>query len=95
MQSIDTTARDGVVRREWRELAELALTSLATGLVASLVLALAVFIISFEAQAAARHEPSRGSRARSDAPGGKAQAPALPALGRLRAGSRVKPSAMA
>jgi Ca-activated chloride channel family protein len=40
------------MRREWRELGRLALESLATGLFVSLVLALAVFIVSFEARAA-------------------------------------------
>src|SRR5262245_37320247 len=52
MATYDRTASESVMRREWRELGSLALQSLATGLFASLVLGLAVFIISFQAQAA-------------------------------------------
>ena len=51
---------NGVLRREWRQLGRLALESLATGVFVSLVLALAVFIVSFEA----RRRPRRRHRAR-------------------------------
>jgi len=49
--SSDSTRR-GLPRHEWRELARLVLESLAAGMFASLVLALAVFIASAEAYAA-------------------------------------------
>ncbi len=77
MESIDRTAGNGAVRREWRELAGLALASLATGLVASLVLALAVFIISFEAQAAPSGESRQGALLLGDAAGEPVEAPLL------------------
>jgi Ca-activated chloride channel family protein len=49
------------LRREWRQLGRLALESLGTGLFVSLVLALAVFIISVEANAATTGEPGQGT----------------------------------
>ncbi|HQR11371.1 MAG TPA: marine proteobacterial sortase target protein [Casimicrobiaceae bacterium] len=50
-----------VLRREWRTLGRLALESAATGFFVSLVLALAVFIVSFEAHAAGSDAPGRGT----------------------------------
>ncbi len=49
------------LRQEWRQLGRLALESLGTGLFVSLVLALAVFIISVEANAATAGEPGQGT----------------------------------
>lgn len=47
-----TTTGSQVMRREWRALARLLLESCAAGVFASLVLALAVFVVATQAQAA-------------------------------------------
>ena len=56
MSQADRIAAHSVLRSEWRQLGRLALESLGTGLFVSLVLALAVFVISFEARAAGNVE---------------------------------------
>ena len=61
MPHADRTYENGVLRREWRQLGRLVLESLGTGLFVSLVLALAVFIISFEARAAGSGDPGQGT----------------------------------
>jgi Vault protein inter-alpha-trypsin domain len=65
------------MHREWRELGRLALESLATGLFVSLVLALAVFIVSFEAHAAGTGDAGQGALLLGDGSGEKSQAPLL------------------
>src|SRR4029453_7341472 len=67
----------GVLRREWRTLGRLALESLATGLFVSLVLALAVFIVCFEAKAADNGALSQGTLFLREDAGGKTAAPLL------------------
>ena len=67
MPQTDRIEANVVLRREWRQLVRLALESLGTGLFVSLVLALAVFIISFEAKAS---DPPRGT-GRGDAATGR------------------------
>ena len=52
MSSANPLSAHAVLRREWRQLGRLVFDSAITGLVVSIVLALAVFIVSFEAQAA-------------------------------------------
>ncbi len=66
-----------VLRREWRQLGRLALESLGTGLFVSLVLALAVFIISVEARAASSGDPGQGTLLLRDDVGEKSAAPLL------------------
>jgi Ca-activated chloride channel homolog len=61
MPQADRIEGSSVLRREWRQLGRLALESLATGFVVSLVLALAVFVVSFEAKAAGAGDPGRGT----------------------------------
>ena len=53
MANTDRSIDGGVLRREWRGLARLVLESFAAGIVASLALALAVFIVTTPAHAAA------------------------------------------
>ena len=62
---------------EWRQLGRLALESLGTGLFVSLVLALAVFIISVEANAATAGDPGQGTLLLRDDTGERAAAPLL------------------
>ncbi len=69
--------QNGVLRREWRTLGRLALESLATGLFVSLVLALAVFIVSFEAKAAGSGDLGQGTLFLREDEGGKTAAPLL------------------
>ena len=83
MPHADRIEANVMLRREWRQLARLALESLGTGLFVSLVLALAVFIISFEANAAnaansaATADPAQGTLLLREAGGGKLDAPLL------------------
>ncbi len=66
-----------VLRHEWRQLGRLALESLGTGLFVSLVLALAVFIISVEANAASAGDPGQGTLLLRDDAGERSAAPLL------------------
>ena len=77
MSNADRIEGSSVLRREWRQLGRFALESLGTGLFVSLVLALAVFIISFEAKAAGTSEPSQGTLLLREASNGKTAAPLL------------------
>jgi Ca-activated chloride channel family protein len=52
MPAASPLSANAVLRREWRPVGRLLIESAATGLFVSVVLALAVFIVSFEAQAA-------------------------------------------
>jgi Ca-activated chloride channel family protein len=70
MSQADRIAENSVLRGEWRQLARLALESLGTGLFVSLVLALAVFVISFEARAAGGDDPGQGTLLLREARGG-------------------------
>ncbi len=74
MAEADRTMRDGLRKGEWRELGRLVLTSIATGMFASLVLALAVFIVSAPAHAAPT-EGGTGTLTLKDAQGARAIAP--------------------
>jgi len=65
------------LRQEWRQLGRFALESLGTGLFASLVLALAVFIISVEANAATASDPAQGTLLLRDDSGERSAAPLL------------------
>ena len=65
------------LRQEWRQLGRFALESLGTGLFVSLVLALAVFIISVEANAATAGDPAQGTLLLRDDAGERAAAPLL------------------
>ena len=58
MADVDRITGSGVMRREWRELARFVVESFVAGLVVSLVMALAVFIVTTPAHAA----PVRGAR---------------------------------
>ena len=77
MPHADQTYGNNVLRREWRQICRLALESLATGFFVSLVLALAVFIVSFEAHAATASEPGQGTLLLREQGGGSAAAPLL------------------
>ena len=77
MPNADRIEGSSVLRREWRQLGRFALESLGTGLFVSLVLALAVFIISFEAKAAGASEPGQGTLLLREASNGKTEAPLL------------------
>ena len=59
MADVDRITGSGVMRREWRELARFVVESFVAGLVVSLVMALAVFIVTTPAHAA----PVRGAAA--------------------------------
>jgi len=61
MSHVDQSCGNSVLRREWRHIGRLALESIATGFFVSLVLALAVFIISFEARAAGNSDSGQGT----------------------------------
>jgi hypothetical protein len=60
MSTANPLSAHAVLRREWRQLGRLVFESAVTGLVVSIMLALAVFIVSFEAQAAGC-DPGRGA----------------------------------
>ena len=77
MPNADRIEGNSILRREWRQLGRFALESLGTGLFVSLVLALAVFIISFEAKAAGTGGPSQGTLLLREASDGKTEAPLL------------------
>jgi len=77
MPQADRIEGSGVLRSEWRQLGRLALESVATGLFVSLVLALAVFIVSFEAKAANANDPGQGTLLLSDEAGARTAAPLL------------------
>ncbi len=73
MAEADRTMRNGLRRGEWRQLGRLVLESIAAGMFVSLVLALAVFIVSSPAHA----EPTDGGAGTltlKDAQGGRAAA---------------------
>ena len=77
MSQADRIEANNIPRREWRQLGRLALESLGTGLFVSLVLALAVFIISVEAKAAGAGEPGAGTLLLRDETGVRTAAPLL------------------
>ena len=77
MSQAERIAQNNVLRSEWRQLCRLALESLGTGLFVSLVLALAVFVISFEARAAGGDDPGQGTLLLREAAGGGTAAPLL------------------
>jgi Ca-activated chloride channel family protein len=77
MPHADRIEGSSVLRQEWRQLGRLALESLGTGLFVSLVLALAVFIISVEARAAGGGDPGHGTLLLREEAGGKSTAPLL------------------
>jgi Ca-activated chloride channel homolog len=77
MSQADRIAERNVLRNEWRQLGRLALESLGTGLFVSLVLALAVFVISFEAHAEGADDPGQGTLLLREAAGGRMAAPLL------------------
>ncbi len=77
MPNVERQSANGLLRREWRHLGRLALESLATGVFVSIVLALAVFIVSFEAHAAGAGDITQGTLLLRDEAGAKAEAPLL------------------
>jgi Ca-activated chloride channel family protein len=79
MAEIDRIAATAPVRPHWREIARFALDSIIAGILVSLVLALAVFIITFEAQAAPVPDsgPAQGTLLLRDSAGQKVAAPLL------------------
>ncbi|MEO8345288.1 MAG: marine proteobacterial sortase target protein [Betaproteobacteria bacterium] len=77
MPHADRIEGNNVPRREWRMLGRLALESVATGFFVSIVLALAVFIVSFEAHAAGSSGPGHGTLLLRDGVGGETAAPLL------------------
>jgi hypothetical protein len=76
MPHVEQLSANGVLRHEWRQLGRLALESLATGVFVSLVLALAVFIVSSEVHAA-NGDISQGTLLLHDETGAKPAAPML------------------
>jgi Ca-activated chloride channel homolog len=76
MASSGTVRGSGVLRREWRNLLRLALESLGAGVVVSLVLALAVFIVAQQAHAAPA-EAGQGTLYLKQQDGGQVGAPLL------------------
>jgi len=76
MANVDRTTASGFLRREWRELGRLVVDSLLAGMFVSLVLALAVFIVTTQVAAAAPAGDNGGLRLK-DAQGGVAAAPLL------------------
>ena len=77
MPQADRIEGNLVLRREWRQLVRLALESLGTGLFVSLILALAVFVISFEAKAATAGYPAQGTLLLRDGDGRRMEATLL------------------
>jgi hypothetical protein len=67
----------GFLRREWRELGRLVLESIGAGLFVSLVLALAVFIVSAQQAHAAPAGSGQGTLYLKEGDGGKVGAPLL------------------
>ena len=76
MANVDQTTGKGFERREWRELGRLLVDSLVAGMFVSLVLALAVFIVSTQTAAAAPPSDNGGLRLK-DGQGGQVSAPLL------------------
>ena len=76
MSSANPLSAHAVLRHEWRQLGRLVFESAITGLVVSIVLALAVFIVSFEAQAAGG-DPGQGTLLFRDAGDARTAAPLL------------------
>ena len=76
MASSGTVRGSGVLRREWRNLLRLALESLGAGVVVSLVLALAVFIVAQQAHAATP-DTGQGTLYLKEGDGGSVGAPLL------------------
>src|SRR4029079_9928060 len=77
MGNFDRTTVNSEERPVWREIGRLGFESLATGIFVSLVLALAVFILSFEARAADKSDTAQGTLLLKDKTGEKLQAPLL------------------
>lgn len=76
MANADRTTGSGILRREWRELGRLVLESFAAGIVVSLALALAVFIVTTPAHAAPG-DPGTGTLYLKEASGNKVASPLL------------------
>ncbi|MFO1315857.1 MAG: marine proteobacterial sortase target protein [Burkholderiales bacterium] len=76
MADVDRITGSGVLRREWRVLARFVVESFAAGLVVSAVLAIAVFIVSTPARAAAADGGTGALYLRDDA-GGRTATPLL------------------
>ncbi len=76
MANVERMSGSVFLRREWRELGRLVVDSLVAGLFVSLVLALAVFIVSTQAAAAAPPSDNGGLRLQ-DGNGGQVNAPLL------------------
>lgn len=74
MANVDRINGNAVLRSEWRELGRLVLDSFLAGLVVSVVLALAVFIVTSPAQAAPAETPP-GMLYLKDAAGGRTPSP--------------------
>jgi hypothetical protein len=72
MSSANPLSAHDVLRREWRQLGRLVFESAITGLVVSIVLALAVFVVSFEAQAAIGNAMTRSTSHDAPAASGRA-----------------------
>jgi Ca-activated chloride channel family protein len=77
MSSGHTVAGKSGLRTDWRGIGRLALQSVVTGLVASLVLAAAVFLVSFDARASGASGATQGTLLLREADGAKAEAPLL------------------
>jgi len=88
MADVDRITGSGMLRREWRELARFVVESFAAGLVVSIVLALAVFIVSAPAHAAV---PADGTGALylKDAAGGRTATPLIFTDVRMRVAGMV------
>ena len=76
MANMERMSGSGFMRREWRELGRLVVDSLVAGMFVSMVLALAVFIVSTQAGAATPPDDNRGLHLK-DANGGQINAPLL------------------
>ena len=76
MANVERMSGNGFMRREWRELGRLVVDSLVAGMFVSMVLALAVFIVSTQAAAATPPDDNGGLRLK-DGNGGQVNAPLL------------------
>ena len=76
MADVERITGNGVLRREWRRLAQFVVESFVAGLVVSIVLALAVFIVSTPARAAPAADGT-GTLYLTDAGGGRSSTPLL------------------
>ena len=74
MADVERITGNAVLRREWRRLAQFVVESFVAGLVVSIVLALAVFIVSTPARAAPAADGT-GTLYLTDAGGGRSSTP--------------------